>query len=39
MSEFEADDVVENEDVAGAEEQVEGAEEKIPSKNIHLMKN
>ena len=40
MSEFEADDVVENEDVAGAEEQVEGAEEKIPSKmNREVIEN
>ena len=40
MSEFEADDAVENEDVAGAEAQIEGTEEKIPSKmNREVIEN
>jgi len=40
VSELEADDTVENEDSAGAEDQVEGAEVNIPSKmNREVIEN
>lgn len=40
MSEFEADDAVENEDAIGAEEQIEGEDAKIPSKmNREVIEN
>ena len=40
MSELEAEDTVENEDSAGAEDQVEGAEVNIPSKmNREVIEN
>ncbi|MGB1967811.1 MAG: flagellar motor switch protein FliN [Litorivicinaceae bacterium] len=40
MSELEADDTVENEDSAGAEDQVEGGEANIPSKmNREVIEN
>mgnify|MGYP000918973913 FL=1 len=40
MNEFEADDAVDNEDLAGAEEQAEGTDAKIPAKmNREVIEN